>query len=62
MNRAAFIKHLEKNSCFLLREGAKHSIYRNLRTGQQTTVPRHAKLLTTTARSICKQLGVPWAT
>ncbi|MEK7554145.1 MAG: type II toxin-antitoxin system HicA family toxin [Patescibacteria group bacterium] len=60
MNRAKLIVHLLRNGCILLREGAKHSIYRNLFTGAQTTVPRHKTLLVSTARGICRQLGVSW--
>ena len=38
MNRQADSAPL-RNGCILLREGAKHSIYCNLFTGAQTTVP-----------------------
>ena len=60
MRRIKLIAHLIRSGCVLLREGAKHSIYRNLFTGVQTTVPRHTVLLVNTARGICKQLGVSW--
>ncbi len=33
MKRAKLIAHLLRSGCILLREGAKHSIYRNLFTG-----------------------------
>ena len=60
MRRIKLVAHLLHNDCILLREGAKHSIYRNLLTGVQTSVPRHASLLESTARAICRQLGVSW--
>ncbi|MEK7144952.1 MAG: type II toxin-antitoxin system HicA family toxin [Patescibacteria group bacterium] len=60
MKRARLVAHLLRNGCILLREGAKHSIYRSLFTGVQTSVPRHSVLLISTARAICKQLGTPW--
>jgi mRNA interferase HicA len=59
MNRARLIAHLTKHSCFLLREGAKHSVFRNLKSGVQVSVPRHRNILETTAYQICKQLGIP---
>ncbi len=61
MNRAKLVLHLLRHECILLREGSKHSIYKNLITGSQTTVPRKSKLLLFTAKGICKQLGVPWS-
>ena len=60
MKRTKLIAHLLRSGCILLREGGKHSIYRNLLTGTQTSIPRHTFLLMSTARAICKQLGVPW--
>ncbi|KKU50121.1 MAG: YcfA-like protein [Parcubacteria group bacterium GW2011_GWB1_49_7] len=60
MNRAKLILHLLKHGCILLREGSRHSIYKNLITGAQTTVPRKSTLLLFTAKGICKQLGVSW--
>ena len=61
MNRVRLVLHLLRNGCILLREGSKHSIFRNLFTGAQTSVPRHPSLLEPTARAICRQLGVPMA-
>lgn len=58
MKRAKLILYLLRSGCVLLREGSKHSIYKNLFTGTQTTIPRHNTLLVNTARGICKQLGV----
>jgi mRNA interferase HicA len=52
-------RHLRDHGCVPLREGAKHSIWQNPRTGQRTSVPRHRELPLTTARAICAQLGIP---
>ncbi len=60
MKRLKLLIYLLRNGCVLVREGSKHSIYRNLSNGAQTTIPRHKVLLITTARGICKQLGLPW--
>lgn len=51
MKRRPFVKHLVAKGCVLLREGAKHSIYRNTSTDRQSSVPRHAEM--------GKDLGVP---
>jgi len=60
MKRRALIKHLKKHNCSLLREGAKHSIWINNITGQQTTIPRHREIAEDFAKEICKQLGIPF--
>ncbi|HZQ99407.1 MAG TPA: type II toxin-antitoxin system HicA family toxin [Chloroflexota bacterium] len=53
------MRHLTAHGCVLVREGAKHSVWRNAATGQQSTIPRHRQIPLTTARAICQQLGVP---
>lgn len=52
-------RHLRDHGCARLREGAKHSIWQNPQTGRRASIPRHRELPPTTARAICKQLGVP---
>jgi mRNA interferase HicA len=52
-------RHLRANGCEVLREGGRHTVWRNAMTGKRSTVPRHRDLPPTTAREICKQLGVP---
>lgn len=59
MKRQDLIRHLSGHGCELLREGRSHSIWVNPATGQQSTVPRHREINDYTARSICRQLGVP---
>ncbi len=58
-NRRAFLKYLCAHGCELLREGSNHSWYANQKTGARSSVPRHNEIKPTTARAICKQLGVP---
>lgn len=48
MKRNKLIKYLDKNSCCLVREGGKHSLYKNTETGNMSTVPRH-----TESKKIC---------
>ena len=59
MKRGLLLKHLIGNDCVLRREGTNHSIYRNLKNGLQTSVPRHPDVVEKTAFDICKQLGIP---
>jgi len=40
MKRNHLIKHLSKQGCELLREGGRHSIWKNRQTGEMTAVPR----------------------
>lgn len=59
MKRRVLLRHLERYGCYLDREGAKHTIYRNPETGRCVAVPRHQEIKNTTARTICEQLSVP---
>jgi len=54
-----FIKYLEKNDCYIVREGSKHALYKNLKTGEMSTVPRHPNIKENICRKICKDLGIP---
>ncbi len=58
MKRNRLIKHLSKYGCELLREGGRHSIWRNRQTGEMTAVPRHNEIKEFMARRICKDLGI----
>ncbi len=44
MKRNDFVKHLKKHNCILIREGANHSIYKNLSNQKQSAVGRHREL------------------
>ena len=50
--------HLRANGCELVRQGAKHEIWHGP-AGGTSSVPRHHEIPRTTARAICRQLGVP---
>lgn len=41
MKRQVLIQFLKQNNCVLLREGKRHSLYKNLSNGNFTAVPRH---------------------
>jgi mRNA interferase HicA len=59
MKRRDLIRHLAAHGCQLLREGGRHSIYFNPRTGATTSVPRHSEVEHFLARKICRDLGIP---
>ncbi len=59
MKRRDLLRHLQMHGCELKREGGKHSIWWRPGTGARAPVPRHNEVKATTAREICKQLGVP---
>lgn len=59
MKRNKLIKHLEKNGCSFIREGGSHTLYRNLKNGKASTVPRHPDIKENLCRKICKDLGIP---
>ena len=59
MKRQLLIKHLTANNCTLLREGARHSLYKNLTNGKVSAIPRHLDIQEITVMKICKQLDIP---
>ena len=59
MKRNVVLKHLKENECLLDREGSKHSIFINAKTGDWTTVPRHSDIKEKTVMKICKELNIP---
>jgi len=61
MKRADLIRHLESHGCLFVREGAKHTVYRNPVNGQSSTIPRHREIKNHLARKICDDPGVPQA-
>ncbi len=56
VKRKDLIKYLRKNNFYLLREGARHSIY----TDDVKTIPvkRHKTFDRITANELCKQAGL----
>jgi mRNA interferase HicA len=59
MKRHELLRHLRRNGCALLHEGARHSIYRSTASGRLTAPPRHAEIANDLARMICRDLGIP---
>ncbi|MEW6128135.1 MAG: type II toxin-antitoxin system HicA family toxin [Acidobacteriota bacterium] len=59
MNRADLIRHLEAHGCLFVREGGKHTIYKNPANGAYSTVPRHKEIKNHLANKICDDLGIP---
>jgi mRNA interferase HicA len=49
---------LREHGAIVKREGARHTIWINPKTGQKSEVPRHAEIKRNTARGICKDLGI----
>lgn len=50
--------YLKEHECLLLREGKRHSVFRHLKTGRTSTVPRHSEVDDLLAKKICKDLGI----
>ncbi|MEI8327808.1 MAG: type II toxin-antitoxin system HicA family toxin [Candidatus Taylorbacteria bacterium] len=59
MRRNDLVRHIERYNCRLIREGARHSIFRNTISGRTSTVPRHTEIDDFLAKKICKDLGIP---
>lgn len=59
MKRRQLLDHLRANGCRLDREGSRHSILVNPKTGQKASVPRHSEIDNRLAAKICRQLSVP---
>lgn len=58
MKRADLVRHLRRSGCQFVREGARHSVFRNPENDFISTVPRHAEIDSFLARKICKDLGI----
>ncbi|WP_145288055.1 type II toxin-antitoxin system HicA family toxin [Pirellulimonas nuda] len=58
MKRRDLIRHLVSQRCELLREGGRHSWWRNAASNRRTSVPRHREIDEHLARKICRDLGV----
>ncbi len=52
------MKILKNNNCVLLREGAKHSVFYNIKVGRTSTVPRHKEINDFLIKKICKDLSI----
>ena len=58
MKRADLVRHIEVQGCVFVREGGKHTVYRNPATGSATTIPRHREIKKHLAQKLCDDLGV----
>jgi mRNA interferase HicA len=58
MKRAKLLQHLRNHGCELLREGSRHSTWRNPHNDALTAVPRHSEIKELMARKICTDRGV----
>ena len=58
MKRVDLLRYLAEHGCELLREGGRHSVYVNRRTGKSSTVPRHREINEILAKKVCKDLEV----
>ena len=58
MKREDLIKHLRKNGCIFIREGAKHSVFFNPLLRKTSTIPRHTEINNLLAKKICQDLGI----
>jgi mRNA interferase HicA len=56
MKRSELIRYLSKQGCELIREGGRHSIWQNKKTGDMSAIPRHSEIKDLMAQKICKDL------
>jgi mRNA interferase HicA len=59
MKRKDLIKHLEKNGYLFRREGSNHTVYKNMKNGIMTSVPRHREIKESLVKKICDDLSIP---
>ena len=59
MKRIDLVRHLERYSARLLREGRANSVFVNQARGKVSTVPRHREINDFLARKICRDLEIP---
>ena len=59
MKRESLLRHLRKHGCYLKREGARHSLWCNPKTGHIEAVPQHTEIPDMLAKKICRALFVP---
>jgi len=57
MKRRDLVAELERIGCVLLRNGAKHDIYHNPKSGTSEPVPRHREINELLAKKILKSLA-----
>ena len=58
MKRRDLLRHLRKQGCEPVREGGRHSWWRNPALNLRSAIPRHNEISDVLANKICKDLGV----
>ena len=58
MRRRQLLSLLREARCYLLREGAKHSVFFNPRTKKETFIPRHSEINDYLAKQILEDLSI----
>jgi mRNA interferase HicA len=58
MKRRLFLKHLQDQGCFLLREGKSHSWFINPVENKRSAVPRHEDISDFLIHKICRDLNI----
>jgi mRNA interferase HicA len=59
MKRRQLLRHLNRNACVLLREGANHSWWLNPLKNKRSAIPRRSEIQDLLIRKICKDLDIP---
>ncbi|MBC8349057.1 MAG: type II toxin-antitoxin system HicA family toxin [Verrucomicrobia bacterium] len=59
MKRKELLRYLSSQSCELLREGSRHSIWWRPDNRSKSAVPRHNEVRDLLVKRICKDLEVP---
>ena len=58
MKRIDLVRHLIRNGCIFVREGARHSVFYNPLIKRSSTVPRHKEIDNSLSKKICRDLGI----
>ena len=58
MKRKDLIRHILKQGCIFVREGARHSVFFNPLLKKSSTIPRHAEIDSFLAKKICRDFGI----
>ncbi|HMT07414.1 MAG TPA: type II toxin-antitoxin system HicA family toxin [Pyrinomonadaceae bacterium] len=58
MKLKELIRHLEQRNCLFYREGGSHTVYKNVRSGKLTAIPRHREIKDKLVKKICEDLGI----
>lgn len=58
MKRHELIAHMQREGCQLIRDGSRHTIYRNPANGAKAPEPQHVEIDNRLATKICQQLSI----